>query len=163
MTMDVSRCGDARDLFAIAVTCCIAIAWAVIGATILTLPWPQYDPAMHGSVSLEHIGSSGLTWSFRLSNQSPHTIYFRGWPGTEPNTATAPEATTEECYSVKGAEGAVAWILDPPEENYVEVHPRAQRVIAVDNRLTLGGECKLVLTLSNGTDIESNTWTEPGK
>lgn len=166
MTTDVSHRDGTRDLVAIALTCCAPIALAAITASMLSIPWPQYDPRLTGSVSLEHVGSSRDIGSFRLRNQSDHTIYFRGWDGTEPDTASAPEATSEDCQSSKGAGFASPWILDPPEDHFVVVHPGAQRLIDVDTRLAHeypGGQCKLVLTLTDGTDIESNTWTEPTK
>lgn len=87
MTTDVSHRDDTRDLVAIALTCCAPIALAAITASMLSIPWPQYDPRLTGSVSLEHVGSSRDIGSFRLRNQSDHTIYFRGWDGTEPDTA----------------------------------------------------------------------------
>ena len=169
MTMDVSRYAGARDLLAIALTCCAAIVVvAVIAAAILAIPVPhavpaRYVPGMKGSVSLEHVGSSGAWWSinsFKLTNQSDHTVYFRGYSDSH---VMAPWATTYCQFRNEAWARSPPLVDPPPEEQFIEIHPGTQRVIDVDS---IGdrqrGECHLVLTLTDGTDVQSNTWTEPG-
>ena len=153
-----------RDSSAVTLTYCGVISQAAVAATGLTI---SHSQPVAGSVSLEHIGSVGRTWSFRLVNHSGHSIFFRGYGGTLSNVVL-PWASAQ-CGSIEPGVGASE---GPPlvdgfgEQQVFEVRPERQRFIDVDTTLGYeyqGGQCKVVLMLEGGTEVESDTWIEPRK